>query len=120
MSKQLTRKERIAAEIKKTEDLLKRNGFVRNRKGRKLDSKLPDLACPGYFEDRTLLEVCVGDKTTGNKNDIITNMYKFDQKTQEAIKDKMTRIAPAYNKGGLQYLGTGKENWKDAGKKNAS
>lgn len=41
------------------------------------------------------------------------------EETVAAIKDKATRCLPAYNKGGIQYLGTDKETLKHAGKKNS-
>lgn len=58
----------------------------------------------------------------GLKNDIWEKIRKGEEKpeTVAEIEAKAKRIAIAYNKGAYQYMGNGKENYKDAGKKNAS
>ncbi len=120
MPKQLSKNKRLEIEKKKTAELLKRVGYVKPRPGRKIESNLPGKVNSTYYDKRDIREFCVGDQTTGNKNDIITNMYKFDKATQNSIKEKASRVAPAYSKGGLQYLGDGKEAWLHAGKKNST
>jgi hypothetical protein len=58
----------------------------------------------------------------GVKNDIWEKIRKGEEKpdTVAEIEAKSKRIAIPYSKGAYQYMGTGKENFKDAGKKNGS
>jgi len=58
----------------------------------------------------------------GTKNDIWEKIRKGEEtpETVAEIEAKAKRIAVAYSKGPLQYLGTNKENYRDAGKKNAT
>ena len=57
----------------------------------------------------------------GIKNDIWEKIRKGEETpdTVAEIEAKSKRIAIAFNKGAYQYMGNGKENYRDAGKKNA-
>lgn len=67
----------------------------------------------------------VGTNLTGNniptwepntyKKTVIENLMNESAETQAGILDKMTRIQPAFNKGGLQLIA--KKDLKSAGKK---
>lgn len=58
---------------------------------------------------------------TAGVNNIWEKIRKGEEKpeTIEAIKAKSRRIAPAYSKGALQYLGDDPDVIRNAGKKNA-
>ena len=47
---------------------------------------------------------------------IMANLHKESPEVQKAIREKATRIAPAYNKGGLQYI-TDQADIESLGKK---
>ena len=57
----------------------------------------------------------------GLKNDIWEKIRKGEEtpETVAEIEAKARRVAVAYNKGPVMYMGTNKENYRDAGKKNA-
>ena len=40
----------------------------------------------------------------GFKTGVMVNLYKETPEVQKQILDKAKRVAPAYNKGGLQYI----------------
>jgi len=59
---------------------------------------------------------------TASVNDIWEKIRKGNEKpeTVEAIRARSRRIAPAYSKGALQYLGNDPDVIRNAGKKNAT
>ena len=52
----------------------------------------------------------------GFKKDVISNMHKESTEVQQAILEKARRIAPAYSKGGYQYI-TPEQDLTDLGRK---
>lgn len=77
---------------------------------------------PLHTIDERILPALSNKVGNGIKNDIWEKIRKGEEKpeTVAEIEAKAKRIAIAYNKGAYQYMGDGKENFKDAGKKNAT
>lgn len=71
------------------------------------------------FPDLRIMEnYPLGNKIDGAcpKTDIMTNLHKETPEIQKAILDKANRTAPAYNKGGYQFITPGAD-LTDIGKK---
>jgi hypothetical protein len=60
-----------------------------------------------YFEEKSLSTVLQGDKDTGTKRDVMSNIYKESPEVQAQIREKASRVGIAYNKGGYQLLTPG-------------
>jgi hypothetical protein len=80
---------------------------------RKEDSKLLDL------RQRTPVILSNSFAPGGFKIGIMENLRHEAPHVQAEILAKAAACAPAFSKGGIQYLGTSKEAWRDAGKKNS-
>jgi len=76
-------------------------------------NKLPDLS------ERTPVKLSNGFAPGGLKSGIMENLHNETPEVRAAILEKARAIAPAYSKGPAQYLGTSKDAWRHAGKKNS-
>ncbi len=102
------------SEKEKTERLLKKLGYKKLKKKDRYKIPFPNLK----VDAPTVLSNTVGN---GFKKSIDDYKWKKDRKetteTISEIESKKMRIAPAYNKGALQYITDDRENIKTLGKK---
>jgi hypothetical protein len=71
-----------------------------NRSKKRSKFKLP----AAYFESKGLDDIVQGNETTGNRRDIIANVYKENPHIQFLIRQKAARTASLVNKGASQYI----------------
>jgi hypothetical protein len=66
-------------------------------------AKLHKIAVPSYKTEGVQLSNTIVDG--GRAKGIMANLHKESAATRAAILEKASRVAPLYNKGGLQLLG---------------
>jgi hypothetical protein len=84
------------------EQWLKKNGVHSTQLTGAKDHK---ISLPSYKTDKNDLSNTIVDG--GRDKSIMANLYKEDEATRRAILEKASRVAPLYNKGGLQLITSG-------------
>jgi hypothetical protein len=93
--------------------LKKQNLHPTQLKPKKAVGNLPDLS------QRTPVILSNTFAPGGAKIGIMENLRHEKPHVQAEILAKAAACAPAYSKGPIQFLGTSKEAWRHAGKKNS-
>lgn len=103
-------KKQMEAKKQHDEWLLKKGVHPSQLKG-KVKNKAPS------YKEKTPVELSNSIAPGGLKRGIFEEMRNEAPDVQLEIRKKAAACAPAYSKGGIQYLGTDKSVWLDAGKK---
>jgi hypothetical protein len=60
-----------------------------------------------YFEKKPLTDVLQGNKDSGTKHDLMSNLYKLSAKDQASIKRRATQVGVLVNKSGYGVITPG-------------
>jgi hypothetical protein len=96
---------------------LKKQGLHKEQLDKRKKNMKPVNRIPDYKEGRSTIELSNNLHVRGGfRNGVMDNLHKETPEVQKAIMAKAARTAPAYSKGGYQYISPGTD-LTDIGKK---